>query len=307
MSKILITDDLFILPRHEEMLREAGFGNLVRIGGAASEDELCDAICGAEGYIIGGIETVTARVIAAGAPSLRAIAFTGTGYREFIPGHEEATRRGIKITNAPGANAAAVAEFTLALILPMVRRIPEISGDVGIKTFEAPDFEDTTIAVIGYGEIGRRVAAMLKGLGFQVIVTGRGGRAQQDGFEQVTITEATSRADVVTIHVSKEHGENVLDASVINELKAGAIVVNAAFPEAVDQEALAERIRSGELRAAFDKAMTLKDKSFEPGRYIESKLQSGFYTRRAIEKTSAMATRSLLNVLTTGSDEHVVN
>ena len=135
-KKILITDDLFIFGRHETILRGAGYTDLLRIGGMASEDELCEAIRGAEGYILGGIETVTSRVIEAGAPTLRAIAFTGAGYREFIPGHEEATARGIKITNAPGANASSVAEFTLSLILPMIRRIPELVDPNGIKAFD---------------------------------------------------------------------------------------------------------------------------------------------------------------------------
>ena len=306
-KKILITDDLFILPRHEGMLREAGFDNLLRIGGAADEAELCEAILGAEGYIVGGIETVTARVIAAGAPTLRAIAFTGTGYREFIPGHQEATEQGVKITNAPGANASAVAEFTLSLILPMVRRVPEISTPNGINTFEAPDFEDTTVAVVGYGQIGRRVTRLLSTIGFNVVVVGRSEAARLDGFEQIAMTEVPARADVVTMHVNKEHGENALDASIIDQLKLGAVVINAAFPEAVDQEAIAHRLRAGELRVAFDKAMTVVDKSFPVGCFLESKIQSGFYTRRAIELTSDMATRSLLNVLGTGTDEHVVN
>lgn len=306
-KKILITDDLFIFARHEAMLRGAGFTDLLRIGGAASEDELCDAIRGAEGYIIGGIETVTARVIVAGAPTLRAIAFTGTGYREFIPGHEEATTRGIKITNAPGANASSVAEFTLALLLPMIRRIPELSHPVGIKAFEAPDFEDLTVAVIGYGEIGSRVARMLKGLGFRVIVVGRDDQASRDGFEQIPAAEIPARANVVTLHVSKEHGEGALSGEAINQLMPGTIVINAAFPEALDQEVLARRIRAGELRAVFDKKMSVEDKNFPVGHYAESKVQSGFYTTRSLQRTSDMVTQSLINVLTTGIDRFVVN
>lgn len=306
-SKILITDDLFIFDRHEAMLREAGYDELLRIGGTASEDELCEAVKGAAGYILGGVESVTARVVEAGAPTLRCIAFTGSGYREFIPGHEEATARGVKITNAPGANASSVAEFTLSLMLPMVRRIPELSHPDGIKAFEAPDFEDVTVAVVGYGEIGRRVARMAQAIGFNVVVVGRGDVATGDGFKQIAMADVPARADVVTLHVGKEHGEGALDADILNRLRKGAVVINAAFPEAVDQEALARRLRAGELRAAFDRGMDVEDKKFPPGHYSESKVQAGFYTTRALQLTSDKVTRSLLNVLTTGHDEFVVN
>lgn len=306
-KKILITDDLFIFGRHETILRGAGYTDLLRIGGMASEDELCEAIRGAEGYILGGIETVTSRVIEAGAPTLRAIAFTGAGYREFIPGHEEATARGIKITNAPGANASSVAEFTLSLILPMIRRIPELVDPNGIKAFEAPDFEDLTVAVVGYGQIGKRVAKLAKALGLNVVIVARSNNEDNGGFEQISLDDLPTRANVVTLHVSKEYGENVLDADLIERLRPNTIIINAAFPEAVDKMALARRLRAGELRAAFDRGMEVNLSEVPAGHYIASKVQSGFYSTRALQRTSDMATQSLLNVLTTGTDTFVVN
>lgn len=307
-NKILITDETFILPEHEAALRAAGYTDLVRVReAAASEETLCEAIKGAAGYILGGIEEVSARVIAAGAPTLRVIAFTGSGYREFIPDHAEATARGIKITNAPGANASAVAEFTISLILSMVRRLPDFNRPGGVGYWTAPDFEDLTVAVIGYGEIGRRVARMLRGLGFKVVIVANGTDAEGDGYERIPLEQVPARANLVSLHVSKPRGENVLNAGIIAQLAPGTIVINAAFPEAVDQEALAVRLRENELFAAFDKPMAAADKNFPAGRYIESNAQTGFHTTRSVKRTSDMVITSILNVLQTGTDPHLVN
>ena len=84
-GKILVTDSLFIFPKHEQQLKDAGY-EVVRLDKPeASEDELCEAVKGTVGYILGGVEKVTDKVIEA-ADNLRAIVFSGIGYKGFIPG-----------------------------------------------------------------------------------------------------------------------------------------------------------------------------------------------------------------------------
>src|ERR1700722_10472045 len=119
-KKILVTDSLFIFDTHVKQLEAAGFGVERLDKPSASEGELIAALNGKHGYILGGIEQVTKPVID-GAKDLEAIAFTGSGYTEFIPAHEEATRRGIAISAAIGGNALDVAEFTIGLLFEMVR------------------------------------------------------------------------------------------------------------------------------------------------------------------------------------------
>ena len=85
---------------------------------------------GVTGYIIGGVERVTDNVVE-GAFDLRAIAFTGSGYREFIPGWQTATTRGIAISAARGGNADSVAEWSLAVALSLVRNVPALSTREG--------------------------------------------------------------------------------------------------------------------------------------------------------------------------------
>ena len=134
MSKtILVTDSLFIFPEHEKMLRQAGY-DIARLDKpAATEEELVRAIKGKVAYILGGIEKVTDAVINA-ADDLKVIVFTGSDWKQFIPGYALATQKDIAIANAPGANSYAVAEYTVALMLAMTRNVFEL-GRTGKAVF----------------------------------------------------------------------------------------------------------------------------------------------------------------------------
>ena len=131
MASILITDTLFVEPggAEERRLLEAGHA-LTRIDHTPDERELTDALQGKAGYILGGVEHVTERVIEA-TDSLQAIAFAGSGYTEFIPAWEFATSRGIEISAAVGANAQAVAEWSVASAAALVRHLPELTAPGG--------------------------------------------------------------------------------------------------------------------------------------------------------------------------------
>src|SRR5436190_9375955 len=130
-NKILVTDSLFIFDEHVKKLEAAGY-EVERLNKPkATEDELCKAVKGKVGYILGGIEKITDKVIES-ADELKVIAFTGADWQGFMPGWRAATKKGIKIINAPGANAFAVAEFALAVSLAMQRNLFEL-GRTGEK------------------------------------------------------------------------------------------------------------------------------------------------------------------------------
>ncbi len=93
-NKVLVTDSLFIKDKHVKLLEAAGYEVERLDKPSATEEELCDAVRGKVGYILGGIEKVTDKVIES-ADGLKAIVFTGTGWQGFIPGHDLATKRGI--------------------------------------------------------------------------------------------------------------------------------------------------------------------------------------------------------------------
>lgn len=306
-NEILVTDSLFIYKAHEEQLRRKGY-TIVRLDKPkASEAELCDAVKGKVGYILGGVETVTKPVIDA-ADRLRAIAFTGSGYSEFIPAFEAATKKGIAITAAIGGNAEAVAEYALAQMLMMVRRIPLLMSSGGASFLTAEEFEDVTVGIIGYGHVGRAVASKCVRLGFKVLATSRSKKSGSDGAVKFrTLEELVSNADVVSVHVDKLHGTNVLSDALVKKLKKGAAVVNVAFPHAIDEPALFQRVAEKEVFAAFDAPVEHLPSDLPIGYFVQSNAQTAFNTSRANQTISDMVVRSLLNVLTTGKDKYLVN
>lgn len=309
-KEILITDSLFVQPEHEKTIRNEGF-SITRLDKPnATEAELVAAVKGKSGYILGGIERVTPRVIEA-AGDMEAIAFTGAGYKEFIPGHEEATKRGILISNAPGGNSAAVAEYTVSLMMAMTRNLFEL-GRTGDKSFETtPSLRDASVGIIGLGNVGLLVASQLRALGVEHIrYYSRRRKYHLEaglGISYAQIEDVLRRSDIVTLHVSKDAGHEFLGQEQLKLMKDGALLVNCAFPEAVNLKALHKEVKSGRIRTAFDSKLPDEFAKMPLGRVFFSNAQTGFNTRTAARVTSEMVTRSILNLLKTGDDLFVVN
>jgi len=136
-GKVLITDTLFIGDEHVKQIEDAGY-EVERLDKPnATEDELIEALQGKVGYVLGGIEKVTDKVIES-TDQLKVIAFTGADWQALITGWEKAKEKGIKISNAPGANSPAVAELALTLTLAMQRNLFELG-----RTCHAPITLDT--------------------------------------------------------------------------------------------------------------------------------------------------------------------
>ncbi len=161
MKNILITDSLFIFPEHEEMLKNAGF-SITRLDKLeATEEELVEAVKGKSGYILGGIEKVTDKIIDS-ADELKAIVFTGIGYKDFIPNHEYVTKKGIAIANTPDSPTYGVAEWAMTMALAMNRNIFDL-GRAGDKQFmTSRGIEGQNIGIVGLGRIGSEIARMIK-------------------------------------------------------------------------------------------------------------------------------------------------
>src|SRR3990172_1503515 len=159
-KKILITDTLFITDSHIEQLEDSGFEVERFDKPNATEEELFKLLQGKVGYILGGIEKVTNKVIDS-TDQLKAISFTGSDWKALITGWEKAKDKGIKISNAPGANSPAVAEFAVTMALAMQRNLFELgrTGNVNFQTTET--LQNKVIGVIGAGHIGSKIIKML--------------------------------------------------------------------------------------------------------------------------------------------------
>lgn len=310
--QILVTDTLFIFPEHEQKLQAAGFEIIREPRGNLSEDELAAALQGKIGYIIGGLEVVTPKVIDA-CGELKAIAFTGADWANFIPDHEAATKKGIKITNTPGTTMYPVAEFTLTLMLMMLRRVLQLGGP-GKETFiTTQSLAEAHVGIVGLGRIGHEVARILTALGAKKVSYWNRTRKQDAeaelGIEYSSLEDLSASCDVITNHVSSEAGE-LLSAKLLGTTKEGALFINCGGANSFNLGGLYTQITTKHARAAFDIHHAIAEKRFTDlplSSWFCTNKNAGFNTKQMLQSTSDMAVMSIINVLTKGTDPHVVN
>ncbi len=309
LMKILITDTLFIFPEHETMLTDAGYEFERLPIPNATEAQLIEAVKGKDGYILGGIEQITDKVIDAGT-DLKAIVFTGSDWRYFIPGHAHATEKGIAIANAPGANRFAVSEYTVALMLAMMRNLFEL-GRTGTTKFQTTrSLKGAKVGIVGMGRIGSQVARIVRSLGAEIIYYGREQKPEIEkelGAKFVDIDTLLSQSDVVSMHASTEIGKGFIGIDQLAKMKDGALLINCAYTEAVDADALYEELKTGRLRAAQDDPADEKFKALPLSIWFNSNDHAAYNTIEANKTASDMATQSMLNLLKTGKDQYRVN
>jgi phosphoglycerate dehydrogenase-like enzyme len=309
-GKILITDSLFIFEEHERLIKEAGY-EIERLDKPeATEKELIEAIKGKIGYILGGIEKVTEKVIQA-ADELKVICFTGADAHGFIPAFDSATQKGIAITTTPGTNTYAVAEYTLSVILAMTRNLFEL-GRTGGKSFQTThSLNELTVGIVGMGHIGSRMAELLHALGVKkILYTNRTRRTDiegRTGAQYVEMDELLSMSDIVTLHVSKEVGEGFIGKNELSKMKGGALVINCGFMGGVNRDDLLVELESGRLRAAEDGPKDERFSDLPLSVWYCSNEHTAYNTHEANKTASDMAVRSLLSVLETGEDKFKVN
>ncbi|HLC70788.1 MAG TPA: NAD(P)-dependent oxidoreductase [Candidatus Nanoarchaeia archaeon] len=308
-GKILVTDSLFIFPEHEEILKNAGY-EIERLNKPeATEDELASAIQGKIGYILGGIEKVTDKVIEA-ADDLKVIAFTGSDWKAFITGHETATKRGISIANTPGANSYAVAEYAITLMLGMMRNIFEL-GRTGTKTFQTThSLNELTAGIIGMGNVGEIVTTNLKKLGAKKVVyfsRTRKPEIEKQNIEYLNMDEVLSQSDIVFLLIPKSSGENFLGAKEFKLMKDGSLFVNIASRSLVDKDALFHELETSRLRAVQDGKIDKRFDSLPLSIWFNSNESAAYNTLGANKTASDMAVQSIINILESGEDKYKVN
>ncbi|MBJ7600542.1 MAG: hypothetical protein DLM67_03150 [Candidatus Nephthysia bennettiae] len=186
------------------------------------------------------------------ARSLRMVSFAGVGTDSIDL--EAARRHGVTVCNLPGANAPAVAEFTLGLLFAVARRIPAADSGMrqgGWRKFEGFELRGRTLGLLGLGSIGREVARLGKALGMEVVAwshTLDQERARGLDVELVDLDEVFRRADVISLHLrSTPESAGIVDGRRMELLKPGAVLINTARAALVDEAALLAALRSGRL------------------------------------------------------------
>ena len=233
-----------------EMLLGVG-ARLIFMPDPITEDSLVERLSSApvDAIILRGSPPITPRVLAA-AEHLRLIAKNGVGVDSVDI--DAATRRGIAVVVAGGANADAVAEHAIALMLALVRDLPRLDREVrrGVwqsTAFQGRDFRGSVVGIVGYGSIGRSTARLAAALGARVVVLRRSGAA--DGFEVETqLDRLLPRVDILSLHCPlTEQTRGLLGRRELASMKQGALLINTARGAVVDEAALVEPLRCGHL------------------------------------------------------------
>lgn len=254
----------------------------------------------AEGAIVRAAFDVD-RALLGRMPRLRIIARTGVGVERVDL--EAAAERGIPVATTPGSNARAVAEGAFAMLLALVKRVPQshafvAGGHWGRDPVPVPgDVFGTTLAVIGYGRIGRIVADFGAAFGMEVLV--HDPFVQSDVFENVTLAEAVRRADALTLHLPGGDGE-LIGREVLASARPGMVLVNCARAELVSTDTLewglAEGLLGGVGLDVFSEEPIRAHPLAEDPRVLLSPHTSGL-SEAAMAATFQMAAEAVANVL----------
>ncbi len=309
-NSVLVTDSMYIFDEHVRKLQEIGLQVERLNSDQATEEELCEALQDKIGYIVGGNEEVTEAVINA-APELKAIALTHDDWQSTVPAYAHATQKGILISNAPGANAYSVAEYTLMLILMMLRRPLELGSTGTTKGMITGSVVDARIGIIGMGRIAELVARMLVGIGATDVVywsrQARPDLQQELGIRFMPLEELVQTADAISTHVPNSAGE-ILSKDYLRATKEGVALINTGSTKTYNNDALFDLLIDQKARAAFD--FPIDEVRFEKltaDVWFYSNTWNGYNTNEAAYIASDMATQSLINLLTTGQDSYRVN
>lgn len=190
-----------------------------------------------------------------------------------------ATERGIPVVTTPGKNAEAVADLTIGFIVMLARRLPEVvrhveSGGVfGHDNYEGSrwfghDLAGQTLGLVGFGQVGRRVAKRALAFGMRLVVYDpflRAASVAESGAESIDLETLVATADVISLHArASADNRHLIGRAEVARMKPGCLLINTARDTLVDEEALAEGLASGRLAGA---ALDLVSPSPATGRH----------------------------------------
>lgn len=207
-------------------------------------------------------KTVIDRAVLDACPQLRYVGVLGTGYNTVDV--KAAREKGVAVTNIPAYSTASVAQMTIALLLELAVR----TGDHSVQVHEGrwtacPDYcfwsyplvelAGKTMGIVGYGSIGRAVAKIAAALGMRVLGYSRSAAlGSRDGeAEIVPLERLLAESDVVTLHCPlTEQTRELINRETLAGMKDGAYLINTSRGGVIQEEAVAEALRSGKLAGA---------------------------------------------------------
>ena len=233
-----------------------GDGVEIRRVDGTDRPALLAAVAEADALLVRSATRVDAEVLAA-ARRLTVVARAGVGLDNVdVPA---ATARGVMVVNAPTSNIVSAAEHAVALLLSAARHIP--AADASLRqgqwkrsSYTGVELNGKTVGIVGLGKIGQLVAHRLAAFGVELIAYDpyvAAARAAQLGIELMSLEDLLRRADAISIHLPKTPETlGLIGKDQLALTKKGVLIVNAARGGLVDEDALAEAVRSGHVGGA---------------------------------------------------------
>ncbi len=205
------------------------------------------------------------------APKLRVVGRAGVGVDNIDA--DAATRRGVVVMNTPGANAVAVAELTIGLMLALARKVPAANASMHAgkwekKNLQGAELRGKTLGILGLGRIGLEVAKRARGFGLEIIGSDpfvSAAVARENGIKLVTLDELMAGSDYITLHVGlTPQTTGIINAKTIASMKKGVRIINCARGELVEDAALAAALKSGQVAGAALDVFTVEPPKDSP-------------------------------------------
>ncbi|MDP2790455.1 MAG: phosphoglycerate dehydrogenase [Rectinemataceae bacterium] len=306
MKSVIVTPRSLSAGGHPllEKIRSAGYEVVFPSPGAQpTKDQLAAVLGGAVGWLA-GVERIDAGLLAA-AKDLKVISRNGTGVDNIDLA--AAAMRGITIRRAEGANARGVAELAFGHILSAARRIPQAASALrsGMWTREKGfELEGKTLGLVGCGRIGKTVAKFALAFGMKVLACDPypdAGFSPVGDFSWARLESVLVNSDVISLHCPPgPGGKPVLDASALDSMKKGVVIVNTARESVVDWPAMKAALDAGRISwytlDAFD-CEPPKDFDIPSHPRVIATPHIGGFTDESIDRATGVAVDNLLSSL----------
>ena len=234
--------------------------DLIYLSSTPTDEEILSAGKNADMIFADAITTVSGRVINE-MPNLRLIHSEGVGYN-YIDA-EAADKKGVFVCNNAGVNSTAVAEHAVLLMLALLRRMTE--GDDMVRDgrqFQAKEsfildgvkeLGECRVGLVGFGAIARATARLLSAFGSEILCYSRTRPQDLDDYNAryLPLEDLAGQSDIVSLHVPvTPETRGLVDSVFLARMKPGALLINTARGEIVDQEALARAVTEGVIAGA---------------------------------------------------------
>jgi len=222
-------------------------------GKPLTSGEVAKLLRGIDGYLA-GLDGIDANALE-NADRLKVISRYGVGIDNVDLA--AARKKGIVVTNTPGANSVSVAELAIGLILALARQIPEAVDAVHQgkwPRYSGVSLEGKTIGILGLGAIGKQLARRLSGFDCKIMAFdpfADSAHANENNIELASMDEVIQQADFISLHLPLlPETRGIVNDAFLNKMKKGSFLINTSRGEAIDESALLKALQTGRLKGA---------------------------------------------------------